>query len=148
MTDRMPDRGALRADARVAFAEDVLRFGDTDLNGHINNAAFAVLCESGRVTYFRERIPPMAGRFFVVAHLEIDFRSELTYPGRVETATWLRRVGGSSLGLAQVLFADDGRIAATSSAVCVAMGSASRRPLPFADEVRECLSGMVRPDGS
>ena len=42
------DLNDLLADPRVVWTEDVLRFGDTDANGHINNALFATLCESGR----------------------------------------------------------------------------------------------------
>ena len=57
---------ALLADPRVVWTEDVLRFGDTDANGHINNALFATLCESGRVNLFRTRFDPTlpANRFF------------------------------------------------------------------------------------
>ena len=52
------DLNDLLADPRVVWTEDVLRFGDTDANGHINNALFATLCESGRVNLFRTRFDP------------------------------------------------------------------------------------------
>jgi len=100
---------ALLADPRVVWTEDVLRFGDTDANGHINNALFATLCESGRVNLFRTRFDPTLpeNRFFVIARLGIDFRAELNFPGRVRTGTWITRLGRSSVSLAQVILCGD-----------------------------------------
>jgi acyl-CoA thioester hydrolase len=139
---------ALRADSRVGWIEDVLRFGDTDMNGHVNNATFAVLCESGRVNLFRTRLGHEDGKdtFFVVARLVIDFRGELHYPGRVRTGTWLGHLGRTSLGLRQVLIGEEGRVAATSDAVCVHMDGATRRPAPFAPAMRETAERLLRPD--
>ena len=138
----------LRADPRVAWIEDVLRFGDTDMNGHVNNATFAVLCESGRVNLFRTRLSHEDAKdtFFVIARLVIDFRAELHYPGRVRTGTWLGHLGRTSLGLRQVLIGDDGRAAATAEAVCVHMEGRTRRPAPFPKEMREAAERMLRPD--
>jgi acyl-CoA thioester hydrolase len=138
---------ALRADPRVAWSEDVLRFGDTDMNGHVNNATFAVLCESGRVNLFRTRLGHEDGKdtFFVIAKLVIEFRGELYYPGPVRTGTWVRHLGRTSLGLAQVLL-DGDRVAATSEAVCVHMDGATRRPAPFPSAMREIAERGLRPD--
>jgi hypothetical protein len=36
-------------------AYDKLRYGDTDRQGHINNAVFTTLLETGRVEFFRSR---------------------------------------------------------------------------------------------
>src|SRR3954453_23651027 len=90
---------ALLADPRGVWTEDVLRFGDTDANGHINNALFATLCESGRANLFRTRFDPTLpeNRFFVIARLGIDFRAELNFPGRVRTGTWITRLGRTSV---------------------------------------------------
>ena len=128
---------ALLADPRVVWTEDVLRFGDTDANGHINNALFATLCESGRVNLFRTRFDPTLpkNRFFVIARLGIDFRAELNFPGSVRTGTWITRLGRSSVSLAQVILSGD-KLAAEADAVCVLMDGATRRPMPYPDETR------------
>ena len=135
----------LAADPRVLWVEDVLRYCDMDPNGHINNAIFSVLCESGRVNLFRSKItatlPP--ARYFVIARLMIEFRSELSYPGQVRTATWLTKVGRTSLGLAQTIFSGE-TIAATAEAVCVSMEAGTRRPTPFPDETRRVAEALVR----
>jgi len=57
---------------------DRLRYGDTDRQGHVNNAVFATFCESGRVMFLYDEKLALAGpdANFVVVRLEIDFRSE------------------------------------------------------------------------
>jgi acyl-CoA thioester hydrolase len=129
----------------VVWTEDVLRFGDTDAIGHVNNSVFSVLCESGRVSLFRTRIDPTLpkGRYFVIAHLSIDFLAELHYPGRVRTGTWLTRLGRSSMSLEQVIVAGEA-LAARAKAVCVLMDRATRRPVAFGDETRRLAESLVR----
>lgn len=141
------DAAALAADPRVTWVDDVLRFGDTDLNGHVNNATFSVLAESGRVTMFRTRLgrdDTDPERFWVIAKLTIEFRQELHYPGRVRTATWLARVGRTSLGISQAIFTADGALAATAEAVCVSMARATRRPTELTAEMRGLADALVR----
>jgi acyl-CoA thioester hydrolase len=137
----------LLQDPRVVWTEDVLRFGDTDKNGHINNSVFSVLCESGRVNLFGLKFDPVLrpGTFFVIARLVIDFRAELHYPGRVTTATWVSRLGRSSMRLKQAIHSE-AALAADSEAVCVLMDAATRRPSPFPDAMRRIADDMLRPD--
>jgi acyl-CoA thioester hydrolase len=135
----------LTEDPRVLWIEEVIRFRDTDMNGHVNNSIFAVFAESGRVHYFRARVKPTHGTdtFYVVARLAIEFRAELHYPGRVRIGTWLSRLGRTSLGVAQVIVAQGGIVAETD-AVCVLMDRASRRPEPFPDATRAAVEPLVR----
>ena len=142
-----PSPDELLSDPRVVWTEDVLRFRDTDKNGHVNNSVFSVLCESGRVNLFAKAFDPSLrpGTFFVIARLVIDFRAELHYPGRVRTATWVSRVGRSSMGLKQAIVSDAGA-AADSEAVCVLMDGATRRPTPFPDAMRRIAEDMLRPE--
>lgn len=140
------DLDALRADARVVWTEDVLRFGDTDANGHVNNAAFAVFCESGRVNILygllaSEREPD---HIFVVARLNLVFRAELHYPGRVRCGTWLGTLGRSSLTFGQVLLDGGDRPAATAESVTVLMDRATRRSTPIAGRLREAITPHLR----
>ena len=143
------DLAALEADARVAWTHDVLRFRDTDANGHINNSVFSVFCESGRVHFLHEVLKArgLPGIFFVVARLAIDFRAELHYPGRVRSGTWLPAIGRSSIAFAQAILDDGGRLVATAEATVVQMDLASRRPTPLADEVRARIEPLLRPAG-
>ena len=40
---------------------DKLRYGDTDRQGHINNAVFATFCETGRVMFLYDEKLNLAG---------------------------------------------------------------------------------------
>jgi acyl-CoA thioester hydrolase len=142
------DLAALHADPRLTWVEDVLRYADLDINRHVNNSVFSVLCESGRVNLFRTRFgeDETGDGYFVVAKLVIEFKAELHYPGRVRTGTWVRHVGRSSIGLAQVLEGDGGLLAATTEAVCVFMSRATRRPAPLSDTRRRIATELLRPD--
>lgn len=146
----MADLDALHADPRVTWTEDVIRFGDTDMNGHVNNATFAVLAESGRVHLFQSAFGDTrpAGTYFVIAKLTIEFKAELHYPGRVRSGTWIRHVGRSSIGLGQVILGPDDSPAATSDAVCVFMDGATRRSTPFDAATRAAAAARLRADGA
>jgi acyl-CoA thioester hydrolase len=131
-------------DPRVLWVEDVLRYADTDANGHINNSTFSVLCESGRVHLFTQELNPTLppGMFFVIARLAIDFRAELHYPGQVRTGTWITRIGRSSLGLAQAIVAD-GRVAGEAECVCVLIDERTRRASPFSHETKVAAERLL-----
>src|SRR5436190_1530995 len=63
-----------------------LRFADTDCNGHISNAVFAVCCQNARMEVLSDpnRAPVPDGAHFVIARLQLDFRGEMHWPGTVE----------------------------------------------------------------
>jgi acyl-CoA thioester hydrolase len=136
----------LESDLRVAWAEDVLRFGDTDAFGHVNNSVFSVLCESGRVHLFSTRLKPTlpSGTIFSIVRLTINFKAELHYPGVVRTGTWFTKLGRTSITVEQVLVSHD-RVAATAEGVCVLVDAATRQPMPWPDAIRQAVQAMLRP---
>ncbi|MGY2047766.1 acyl-CoA thioesterase [Methylobacterium sp. JK268] len=138
MADLPPD------DPRVLWTDDVLRYRDTDANGHVNNAVFAGFCESGRVLFFATHLAPVvpAGVALVIARFVIDFRGELHFPGRVRTATWLARLGRSSLGFRNRILCDD-RLVGEAEASCVMIDSATRRPRALDGAAREATERLV-----
>lgn len=132
------------ADGCVHWTEDVLRFRDTDLNGHVNNTVFSVLCESGRVDLFSRRLTPLLdpATFFVLARLVVDFRRELHYPGRVRTGTWIASLGRSSVRFGHRVVSED-EVAAQAESVCVLLDRATRRPVAIAGAAREAAEALV-----
>ncbi len=92
------------------WGRDVLRFADLDPNGHVNNIAYAVFCENGRVEFRESHYPKMetgAGTDFVIVRFAIDYIGALYYPGVVEVGTRALGVGRSSYRLGQGLFGED-----------------------------------------
>ncbi len=127
-------------------ATDKLRYGDTDRQGHINNAVFSTFLETGRVEliYDRARRLVEPGTAFVIARLEMDFRAELLWPGEVEIGTRIASIGRSSVRLEQAIFQGE-RCVASGITVMVQMDEATRKARPFSETVRERLAQLAAP---
>jgi acyl-CoA thioester hydrolase len=114
---------------------DIIRFGDIDVQGHVNNAVFATYFESGRVALFRD--PDMGigveNATYVLVRQEIDFLRELHWPGDVVVGTALAEVGRSSFTMVQGVFAG-GECAAAGRATLVMLDLTTRRPRPLPPE--------------
>ncbi len=116
---------------------DKLRYGDTDSQGHINNAVFTTLLETGRVEVLLDADGGLllpAGSAFVIVNLSMAFRGEIHWPGRVDIGTRVKAIGRSSVTFEQALF-QDGRLVATAETVIVQMSEATRRSEPLSPEV-------------
>ena len=76
-----------------------LRYADMDLHGHVNNAVFSTMLETGRVEILYDSSRPLTGEnsSFVIAHQSLDFLSEITWPGQVEIGTKIVSIGGNSV---------------------------------------------------
>jgi acyl-CoA thioester hydrolase len=130
-------------DTTVIWTEALLRFADIDSYGHVSNRAFAEILEGGRIDFIARRIEPWISdrQFVVIARLTIDFWNEFTFPGGARTGTWLSHVGKTSATLDQVLLGDKGIVGAATG-ICVLVEKASRRPVPFSDELRQSLQAL------
>ena len=133
----------LPLDAYPLRAMDTIRYADTDRQGHVNNAAFATFCETGRCMFLYDSGRPLlqGGAGFVIARLAIDFLAEVTWPGRVEIGTRVVTVGRSSFGLGQGLF-QDGNCVATADSVIVQVDEATRRSKPLGEDAVELLESL------
>lgn len=112
---------------------DKLRYADTDRQGHVNNAVFATLFETGRVELLFDAAGPLhdAGGAFVIARLVIDFAAEIRWPGSVDIGTRVAAVGRSSIRLEQALFQEGRHVASAESVIVhVGAGDGKARPLP------------------
>jgi acyl-CoA thioester hydrolase len=122
---------------------DVIRFGDLDPQGHVNNTVFATFFETGRVMLLREPgnllNPP--GATSVLARLDIDFLREMHWPGTVEIGTGVAEIGRSSYTFLQAIF-HEGQCAATGRATMVMIDGATRRSRPLPADVIERLEKL------
>ena len=120
--------------------EEIVRYGDLDPQGHVNNAVFSTYFESGRVAMFRE--PDLGigveNATFVLVRQEIDFLRELRWPGNVEIGTALIELGRSSFTVAQTIFNGD-ICAAAGRATLVMMDTTTRRARPLTDAAKAKL---------
>ena len=125
----------------VRFAYRTL-YGDLDPNGHLNNGAFGRLFEEGRADLHHRvmDIPAADGLILLLATITIEFLREGRYPGSVEVASAVLRVGGSSYVLAQAAFQDR---ACVALADCVMVKASIHGPVPLTGTERELLAGLA-----
>ena len=124
-------------------ASDKLRYGDTDRQGHVNNAVFATLFETGRVELLLNDKEPLKepGTSFVVARLTINFVNEINWPGEVQIGTRVAKVGRSSVTVEQALF-QNARCVATGESVIVLTDTTTRRSTPLSDSAVARLNAL------
>jgi YbgC/YbaW family acyl-CoA thioester hydrolase len=128
---------------------DKLRYGDTDRQGHVNNAVFATLLETGRVEMAYQDGKPMMdpGCEFVIARLQLDFVGEIMWPGRVDIGTRIGSIGRSSLNVEQALFQDE-RLVARAETVLVQVNQATRRSQALSEPTIARLRRFAAPPGA
>jgi len=126
------------------WCRETLRYCDTDAQGHINNVAFSVFCETGRTQFLLEPGRPLTppGTFMVIARLVLDFIGEIHWPGEVRIGTGVTRIGRTSFHLGQAVFVEDRCVAAADS-VLVLADQETRRSTPLPDDLRARLEGVM-----
>jgi acyl-CoA thioester hydrolase len=136
----MPSLPIRPLDAYPMRLTERLRYADTDRQGHINNAVYATLCESGRTAFLFNPDDPACppGTNFVIVKLSIEFRRELTWPGEVEVATGVQRIGTKSFTLEQTIFSGGEPVAAAENVMAI-MDDETRRAIVLPEPTLEKL---------
>lgn len=130
-------------DAYKHFISVTLRYGDTDRQGHVNNAVFCTLLESGRVDMLFEGAEALCGEgcSFVIAKLTLDFLSEINFPGSVEVASRVLHIGRSSFTVGQALF-KDGVCCASAQSVVVQIDDSTKRSTSLSPRIMDRLTHL------
>lgn len=117
-----------------------LRFSDQDSMGHINNVAYAVYAETGRVEFVQGILDALKqpDEVFMLVSIRIDFKNQMHYPGTVDVGTCVLRLGNSSVTLGEGLF-KDGNVVATAESVIVFVDAETGTSKPIPDSVRAAL---------
>ncbi|HEY1858220.1 acyl-CoA thioesterase [Acidocella sp.] len=125
-------------------SHDKLRYGDTDRQGHVNNAVFVTMYETGRIEMLLSQtggvsLPDVS---FVIARLSLDYLGEIFWPGTVEIGTAVKAFGNSSITFTQALF-QNGKCVSTAESVVVQVDNRTRRSTPLSAEAREKLQALM-----
>ena len=126
---------------------DKIRYADTDRQGHVNNAVFATLLETGRVELLYNAANPLheVSASFVIASLKMDFLNELTWPGEVEIGTAILRVGNSSITIKQGIFQDK-VLAASAETIIVHVSTKNGKSIVLSEDAKMVLEDLkMRP---
>ena len=123
---------------------DKIRYVDTDRQGHVNNAIFSNLLETGRVEILYDPANPLASEncSFVIVRLALNFHDEITCPGNVEIGTRVSKVGQSSITFEQGLFQKK-RCVATASTTIVHMNEIEKQSEPINDATARFLKDLM-----
>ena len=120
-----------------------VRWRDIDMLGHLNQAVYHEFLEEGRATFITQLAELGISFAFVLARVELDYRSEVRKDhGHVDVTTRLSRVGRSSMTLDNRVVLPDGTVAAEGRSVLVAWDPAARRSRTLTDEERSALEGL------
>ncbi len=122
-----------------------LRFGDMDINNHINNVQFARIFEESRVRSFAAWLPDRPEGFSVlVARQDIVFTAVLEYSlDPVTVRSCVSRIGNTSFTLSLTLIDPDGVTCAVAETTMVSVAPDTGRPTPVPDHVRDALGAHV-----
>ncbi len=123
---------------------DKLRYGDTDRQGHVNNAVFASFLETGRVEllYHSERPLLPDGASFVIVSLQLNFIREITWPGKIDIGTGITQIGNSSIKIYQQLFQNE-QLVADAETVIVQVDGATGRSRPLEPKAKAILEQLI-----
>ena len=133
------------ASYKVTMAADT-RFQDLDVNGHLNNVAFAALFENARVHLNRAARPlgdrPTNERT-MVAVVTINYLREGNFPDGVTLCSGIGQIGTSSWTIIQAMF-QNGHCIATCDTIVVCRTDNQAKPLR--DELRNYLENIRMTD--
>jgi acyl-CoA thioester hydrolase len=101
--------------------------------GHVNNAVYSTFLEESRIAV----LGGLAD--FILARVEIDFRSELRAGEEIEVRTRCSRIGTKSFELEHEIHAD-GRLAAEARSVLVGYDYERGQSAPLSNAVLDRLS--------
>jgi acyl-CoA thioester hydrolase len=125
------------------------RWGDSDLNGHINNAMFVRYLESGRLDYYAEVFdkgfdhssPPE----FILASLQIDYLKQVNHPAELTIGTRVSSFGKSSFESDGAIFlAGEEAPVVISRSVCVWFNYDNNRSERIPQVARDAVNNYER----
>ena len=124
---------------------DNVRFADLDPNQHVNNAVYATYFETGRVTLMKDRSYGLMpdGLGWIMVRIDIHFRAELHWPGRIELGLGVAKFGRTSVSFDQVVFSED-KCVASARAITVLIDEVTRKPVPLTPELKAKFAPWIR----
>jgi acyl-CoA thioester hydrolase len=108
----------------------MIRIGDLDVQGHVNNVAVAAILQEARGGFNKRLLAHhLDGHGLVVGSLFIDYAGEMHFPDPVEVSVGVLEIGRSSFVLGQVA-RQRGRIAAYAEMALVVTAGGRGAPIP------------------
>lgn len=119
-----------------------VRFGETDLLGHVNNASYFSYLEHARIEFFKELDTEKNynGWQFILATIKCDFVAQTFFDQELTIATKITRIGNSSFTLKQPIYdRKTGKLLADGESVIVYFDFEEQKSKPLPSYWREGL---------
>jgi acyl-CoA thioester hydrolase len=116
-----------------------VRFGETDMAGHVNNAVYLSYLEEARIR-FLEEVLGATDLPFILASAKLDFLRQVFFRDALTVTTGVIRLGRTSLHLMHQVWRDANReLALQSETVLVHFNYATQKPEPLPTSWRPLL---------
>ncbi|HEU4405893.1 MAG TPA: thioesterase family protein [Polyangiaceae bacterium] len=131
----------------AVVADELVRWGDLDAFGHVNNTLYFRYFETVRIAYF-ERIGFRAGGAGagigpILASTACRFRRPLGYPDRLRVGARVSTLGEDRLTMEYVVYSEAlADVAATGEGVIVSYDYDAGRKCPLPAPVREAIARL------
>ncbi|QSO49141.1 acyl-CoA thioesterase [Alicyclobacillus mengziensis] len=119
-----------------------VRFSDTDMLGHVNNASYFTYMEEARL-YFMNAIE-ITGAALIIASAKVDWRAQTYFPDTLDVETYITRIGNSSFDVATTLTSQrSSQVVFEGIATLVHFDYETQKSIPLSDSQRKCLEGYL-----
>lgn len=123
------------------------RYGDMDINGHLNNLALASMHENARATLNSRAFPGVYDTStrrirIVTASVVVHYLLEGHWPARIQTGIGIGRIGRTSYVASTALFLED-QCLSVCDTVLVTLDDDGPTPIP--DDARRHLETLLLP---
>lgn len=127
-----------------------VRFGETDLLGHVNNASYFSYLEHARVNFFKALSSDDGYQYdkwqFILATIKCDFLAQTYFDQELTIATKVSRVGNTSFTLEQPMYdRKTGTLVASGESVLVYFDFDEQTSKPVPGALREKLDQYLEP---
>ncbi|HET7579197.1 MAG TPA: thioesterase family protein [Bacillales bacterium] len=127
-----------------------VRFGETDLLGHVNNANYFSYLEHARVQFFKDLSSDSGYQYdrnqFILATIKCDFLAQTFFDQELTIGTKVSRVGNTSFTLEQPIYdTKTGTKVARGESVIVYFDFEEQTSKPVPDALREQLDQYLEP---
>lgn len=125
--------------------EVVVRFGECDGLGHVNNGTYFDYMEDARIDVFRLFNPSLDLNTWnmIVASTRCDFLKQVTFAEKLTVYTWLSKIGNSSFVVEHVLCNEKEEFVARGQATMLGYDYEQKKAKPLWDEVRSQLEAHI-----
>lgn len=127
------------------FHPIIVRYGDLDPQGHVNNAGFLIYLEHARVNYIRH-LDLWDGKSFlsigfILARIELDYKAPILITDQVEVGVRTSRLGNKSLDMEYLVRrVGGGTVFAEGKTVQVAYDYPTGETIPLLPKWRETIT--------